>query len=153
MNQEFNISIAILLLRLVTGILFYFQGYDKIFKIKIDGVVRTFNDSLKDALIPSSLLRPLVYLSSYVELICGGLLFFGLFREYSLYLLAADLVFVAFAFSSIKAMWDLHFFLPRMVFIVSLLLLPPQNDFWSLDRVFFAKGCLLFGISKSGASF
>ena len=86
MNQEFNISIAILLLRLVTGILFYFQGYDKIFKIKIDGVVRTFNDSLKDAL------------------------------------------------------WDLHFFLPRMVFIVSLLLLPPQNDFWSLDRVFFAKG-------------
>lgn len=140
MNQEFNISIAILLLRLVTGILFFFQGYDKIFKIKIDGVVRTFNDSLKDALIPSSLLRPLVYLSSYVELICGGLLFFGLFREYSLYLLAADLVFVAFAFSSIKAMWDLHFFLPRMVFIVSLLLLPPQNDFWSLDRVFFAKG-------------
>ena len=140
MNQEVNISIAILLLRLVTGILFYFQGYDKIFKIKIDGVVRTFNDSLKDALIPSSLLRPLVYLSSYVELICGGLLFFGLFREYSLYLLAADLVFVAFAFSSIKAMWDLHFFLPRMVFIVSLLLLPPQNDFWSLDRVFFAKG-------------
>ena len=140
MNQEFNISIAILLLRLVTGILFYFQGYDKIFKIKIDGVVRTFNDSLKDALIPSSLLRPLVYLSSYVELICGGLLFFGLFREYSLYLLAADLVFVAFAFSSIRAMWDLHFLLPRMVFIVSLLLLPPQNDFWSLDRVFFAKG-------------
>ena len=123
MNQEFNISIAILLLRLVTGILFFFQGYDKIFKIKIDGVVRTFNDSMKDALIPTSMLRPLVYLSSYVELICGGLLFFGLFREYSLYLLAADLVFVAFAFSSIKAMWDLHFFLPRMVFIVSLLLL------------------------------
>lgn len=138
MNHEFNISIAILLLRLITGVLFFFQGYDKIFNIKIEGVVRTFSDTLKATLIPTSMLKPLVYISSYIEMICGGLLFFGLFREYSLYLLAADLVFVAFAFSSIKAMWDMHFFLPRIVFITALLLLPPNLDLWSLDHLFFS---------------
>ncbi|HNP49544.1 MAG TPA: DoxX family protein, partial [Bacteroidia bacterium] len=106
MSQEFNISLAIFLLRTVTGILFMFQGYDKIFNIKIDSVVKTFSESVKSSLIPGSLLRPMVYISSYIEMICGSLLMIGLFREYSLFFLSLDLIFVAFAFSSIKAMWD-----------------------------------------------
>ncbi|MBK7850483.1 MAG: DoxX family protein [Bacteroidetes bacterium] len=137
MNHELNISIAILMLRLVTGILFFFQGYDKIFNIKIEGVVRTFSDTMKSTWIPLLLLRPLVYLSSYIEMICGALLCLGLFREYSLFMLAADMVFVAFAFSSIKAMWDMHFYLPRIIFLAALLLLSPEMDRWSLDQFIF----------------
>lgn len=138
MNQEFNISLAIFLLRTVTGILFMFQGYDKIFNIKIDSVVKTFSESVKSSLIPGSLLRPMVYISSYIEMICGSLLMIGLFREYSLFFLSLDLIFVAFAFSSIKAMWDMHFYLPRIVFISALLLLPVESDRWCLDALIFS---------------
>lgn len=135
MNPDFNMSVAIVLLRAVTGILFFFQGYDKIFNIKIDGVVQTFGDSVKKSIIPVVLLKPLVLISSYAEFICGALLALGLFRDFSLYFLAADLVFVAIAFSSIKAMWDMHFFFPRIVFISALLILPESQDLWSLDAL------------------
>jgi uncharacterized membrane protein YphA (DoxX/SURF4 family) len=38
----YKVQIAEFIIRVFTGILFLFQGYDKVFKVKISGVVNTF---------------------------------------------------------------------------------------------------------------
>lgn len=133
MNQELNLTVALCLLRVVTGILFFYQGCDKIFNVKIEGVVQAFMDSIRQTWVPRVFLRPFAVITSYIEMIAGLFLIFGLFRDASLYLLSFNLILVAFAFSSIKAMWDMQYFFPRMVFVVALLLLPSESDRWSLD--------------------
>lgn len=132
-SGDYNDAIALLLLRTVTGILFFFQGYDKIFNIKIINVARTFNEPLNKYKVPMSILKPLIALSSYIELIGGFLLFFGFFRNTALLALSINMVFIAFFFSSIKPMWDMKYFFPRMLFLVLLLFLLPGQDYFCLD--------------------
>ncbi len=128
-----NLDIVSLLVRLVAGTLFFWQGYDKLFKIKIENVVRTFSDSMKGSFIPFSLLKPLITISSIIELVGGILLWFGLFKYYTLSILSIDLVFVAFSFSSIKAMWDMQFYYPRFIMILILWAIPFSNDIYCID--------------------
>lgn len=131
-----NIQVAIFLVRTVTGILFLFQGYDKIFNIKISNVVTTFSSPYASALkVPSFLLKPLVAFSSWGELVCGLLLTLGLFNNVALYFLAADMLFVAVTFSMIKAMWDMQFYFPRMIFLILLLCIPAGWDHFCLDKI------------------
>ncbi len=137
MTSEFlNTSVAILLLRTVTGILFFFQGYDKLFKIKIENVVRLLNEPMGKIHFPLFFIKPAIAISSLIELICGLLLFFGLFKDICMHLLAADLIFVAFVFSFIKPMWDMQFYFPRIVFLVILLFSSGSADIFSLDYFF-----------------
>ena len=135
MNQDFNFQLALLLLRLVTGILFFFQAYDKIFIIKLDGVMNAFGDSFNKKNISRSLIRPAVAASSYTELICGALLIFGFQRDLALIFLAVDMFFVALIFSIIKPMWDMQHYFPRFVFIITLLLLPKEFDTFTIDQM------------------
>jgi len=128
-----NQAVALLLLRTVAGSLFFFQGYDKLFNVKIENVVRTFNDPLSKFRIPLFLLKPAVAISSLLELICGAMLFMGLFKNIALYLLAGDLILVALIFSNIKPMWDLQYFFPRLIIIVILLFSSMVIDVFSLD--------------------
>ena len=130
-----NLSIAVLLVRLLAGILFFAQAYEKIFKVKLKNVVEVFGVQFQEQIISKPVMTASIYISSFVELTCGGLLILGLFRSVALYLLSADLLLVAIAFSLIKPMWDMQFYFPRIVFIVLLLLLPPQWDVWCLDSV------------------
>ncbi len=135
MNQDFNLQLALLLLRCVTGILFFFQGYDKVFNVKIDGVMNAFGDSFNQKNISRSLVRPAITISSYAEMICGVLLVFGFQRDLALAILATDLVFVSLIFSMIKPMWDMQHFFPRFVFIIALLILPKEFDVFSIDHL------------------
>jgi uncharacterized membrane protein YphA (DoxX/SURF4 family) len=131
-----NLPVALLLLRITAGTLFFFQGYDKIFKVGIRQVVDTFNTPFQKIPLPQVMLKPMVLFSSYLELVFGLMLALGLFRELSLYLLAADLAAVAIAFSAMKAMWDMQFYFPRFVFVVFLLLLPSEADTYTLANLF-----------------
>ena len=88
-------AVVILLLRTITGILFFFQGYDKLFNIKVPNVVKAFNESYA-RLIPGPLLFLAVYCSSLIELLAGICLFLGVFKIYALYALCVNLFFVAF---------------------------------------------------------
>lgn len=133
--NELNFSVALLLLRVTTGALFFFQGYDKVFRVGVRQVVDTFQEPFQRTLFPNGLLKPLVWSSSYLEIIAGLLLAVGLFRDVALWLLAADLAMVAIAFSSMKAMWDMQFYFPRLVLVGALLLLPSGPDRWCLDRL------------------
>lgn len=136
MEYDLHHIIAAFLVRTVTGILFFFQGYDKIFVVKLKNVESTFSQPIKNTVVPGFLLRPSIIISSYIELICGFLLFAGLFKEPCMYLLSANMILVAFAFSSINAMWDMQHFFPRIIFLLFLLLIPPSWDLWALDRLF-----------------
>ncbi|MFM7218022.1 MAG: DoxX family protein [Bacteroidota bacterium] len=126
---------GLFLLRVTAGALFFFQGYDKIFKLGTSQVLDTVIDPLKKTLLPNGAVRPMVALSSWIELICGVLLALGLLRDYALYALSVDLIIVAVMFSSIKAMWDMQFYFPRFVMVLALLLLPAADDLYRLDSL------------------
>src|SRR5258707_807766 len=133
MGENFNVHLAVLMLRCLAGILFFFQGYDKVFNIRLNGVMNAFGDSLKQKNISSHLARPAILLSSFAELICGGLLIICFQRDMMLAILSFDLIFVGFIFSLIKPMWDIQYFFPRLVLIATLLLLPKEFDVFSID--------------------
>ncbi len=132
-QPDFNTALAFSLLRTVTGIIFFFQGYDKIFNVKIKNVVETFHDPIEKTYIPNSLLKPFSWITSIAEMVGGILLVVGLLIDLSLLMLSIDMLLVAFAFSNIKAMWDMQYYFPRFIFLLLLLLLPPEWDRWSLD--------------------
>jgi putative oxidoreductase len=136
-TEEIHWAIAILLLRTVTGSLFFFQGYDKLFNIKIINVVRTFNTPGSKFQLSKFYLTPAIAIASLIEMICGAMLIVGLYKNIALYLIAFDLIIIAFIFSAIKAMWDLQFYFPRLVLIAALLLLTWIPDIFSLDNMFF----------------
>lgn len=135
-NCMINSSVAVLLVRLITGILFFFQGYDKLFNVKIKNIALTFSEPLSKIRFPAGFIRPAIALSSFVELIGGILIFLGLFKCMTLYFIAADLVFIAFIFSAVKPMWDMQFFFPRLIFILMLLFTSSIPDLFSLDHCF-----------------
>src|SRR5687768_14413740 len=107
MYDSASLSIALLAMRLLVGILFFFQGYDKLFRLKTNGVLNAFSDVLAQRKISLPFARACIFLSSSVEMGCGLLLVTGLLREPALYLLTADLICVALAFSFLKPMWDM----------------------------------------------
>ena len=135
-ETELNRSIALLLMRVVLGILFFFQAYDKIFKLGIENVINTFRQALSGTFLKGRLLDSVVYISSYLEMIGGAMLIAGLWRDQVLYILGADLLAVALIFSLIKPMWDLQFYFPRLVLLITLLLCPHEWDSFTLMRLF-----------------
>ncbi|MBS1764873.1 MAG: DoxX family protein [Bacteroidetes bacterium] len=132
-------SFAVLLVRVLLGILFLFQGYEKIFKFKISGVESVYKSDLIKRGIPAFLIRPSIIISSWIEFVCGILLIPGLFTSYALMLLGLNLIGAAVAFSVVRAMWDMQYFFPRFLFLVFLLIVPSASDIYSLDNLFCLK--------------
>ncbi len=132
-----NLQYVSLLIRTVAGALFFFQGFDKIFNVKVINVVNVFDDLSKRFSINHSILRFLIYISSWIELIGGMLLFVGLFKFYVLAFLSLNLLFVALSFSAMNPMWDMQYYFPRITFIVILWLIPFSEDKISFDHLLF----------------
>ena len=131
--SQYNIYIAITLMRIFTGSLFFFQGYDKLFKIKMPGVIDTFMGDAYRHHISRPLVAVLAYYTSFAELIGGLFLVFGIFTNYSLYALGIDLVLVGFAFSVLEPMWDMKHVFPRFILVTLLMILPLENNKLSID--------------------
>ena len=129
-------SALMLLLRIILGTLFLFQGIDKAFKLGIPKVANSFQYELGTRKFPKWVLMIAAFFTSYVELIGGMLLILGLFKTYAFYLLGIDLIAVTIAFSLIYPMWDMRFVLPRLLLLAILLYLPPQWDNFSMDNLF-----------------
>jgi uncharacterized membrane protein YphA (DoxX/SURF4 family) len=130
---EYKVQIAECIIRLFTGILFFFQGYDKIFKVKMSGVVNNFLDEAEHIHIHKPLVTLISYCTSFIELIGGLLLIIGLFTNYALIALGFDLVLVCFAFSLIRPMWDMQYVFPRLLLVIILLLFPSEHAKIGLD--------------------
>jgi uncharacterized membrane protein YphA (DoxX/SURF4 family) len=137
MNSLTHESFLYFMLRVILGILFFFQGYDKLFNLKVGGVVSFFRQESSHRRIPDFLLVSSAYFTSLVEFACGGLLLLGLFKSWALYLLGIDMILVCAAFSLLKPMWDMQLLFPRLILITALLYLPGHWDVFSLDRFLF----------------
>ena len=133
---EYKLQITEMLLRMFTGILFLFQGYDKIFRVKISGVIETFLEEAEQHHIHRPWVTIVTYYTSIVEFVGGLLLLVGLFTNYSLILLSTDMVLVAFAFSVMNPVWDLRHVFPRLMLLTALLVFPNEWNKLSLDFLF-----------------
>ncbi|MFL5752637.1 MAG: DoxX family membrane protein [Bacteroidia bacterium] len=131
---DYKFYIAEWITRLFLGILLFFQGFDKVFVVKIKGVIEAYeNEVCARRHIPRGLLSFAAYWTSCIELLTGFLLILGLFKYFALTLIGIDLLLVAVAFSIVKPMWDMKFVFPRLVLLITLLLLPEQWNVISLD--------------------
>jgi putative oxidoreductase len=134
-SQMNNEAVLSFVLRVILGILFFFQGYDKVFKVKVSGVNNVFRQELGNIQLPGFILSVAAWFTSYTELICGGLLIIGLFKSYALWILGIDLILVTAAFSLIKPVWDMNLVFPRLILLAILLYLPVELDIISIDHL------------------
>ena len=130
-------EIAVFIARIFLGLLFFFQGYDAVFNIKIRNVIGTYQHTFSNKGIPKFLTIIGSWFTSYVELVGGFLLIAGLFKYYAIYFLGIDLIVASIAFGITTPMWDMRFVFPRLALLLFLLVVPTTWDSWSVDNVLF----------------
>lgn len=133
-EQNLNFEIAEAFVRCLLGILFLFQGYDKLFVVKIRNVVNAFHNETDRKHIPEFLLVFTSYFTSLTEFFGGILLVVGLFHQIVPIILALNLLVVTFAFSFIRPMWDLQHVFPRVI-LLTLILLLSNYFYFGLDTL------------------
>ena len=135
MEPTFLQSSALLLVRLILGILFLFQGYDKIFRIGIAGVAEAASTPATEKILGKGFFRILIFVSSWIELLAGFMLITGFHRNEALLLLGGDMLGTALIFSMIKPMWDMQFYFPRLILLVILMIAPEAWDMFCIDHL------------------
>ncbi|HEY4799811.1 MAG TPA: DoxX family membrane protein [Bacteroidia bacterium] len=126
---------AVFITRIFLGLLFFFQGVDAVFKIKLSKVVETIEEPLITKGIPRYFIILGAYYTSYVQLIAGFCLILGFAKYYALYLLGFDLIIASIAFGIVKPMWDMQYVFPRLVLLIFFLVAPSEWDVISIDYV------------------
>jgi putative oxidoreductase len=122
-ENDINFNIAELFLRCFLGILITFQGYDKLFIVKLKNVINTFKEDAVRKKVPYFVIIFTSYFTSITEFFGGILLILGIFHDLVPLFIALDLLIVGFAFSFLKPVWDLHHVFPRVILLASIKLL------------------------------
>jgi putative oxidoreductase len=135
-HTDINLNIAEVFVRCFLGILFIFQGYDKLFVLKIKNVVSTFQNEASEKNVPKFLITLTSYFTSITEFFGGILLVTGLFHEIVIILLALNLLVVGVAFSFMNPIWDLKHVFPRVILLTIVLVLSHYFRF-GLDAFIF----------------
>jgi uncharacterized membrane protein YphA (DoxX/SURF4 family) len=125
---------GMLFLRTLLGIIFFMQGYGKLFTMGVSHVYESFFKIFENTFLPKWLIVSTAYYTSYAELLGGILLITGLFRIYAMYLLALDLLIVSFGHGLMEPIWDLSHVIPRAVLLSALFFLPSEWDMWNADE-------------------
>lgn len=128
MNEKQNSTKAAgqFFLRSLLGIIFFMQGFGKVFTVGVSKVYEMYFKTFEAGLLPKWLIVSTAYYTSYAEMLCGALLMLGLFRKYALYLLAVVLLIVSFGHGLMEPVWDLGHVMPRAIMLTALLLLPGE---------------------------
>lgn len=126
---------GIFFIRALLGIIFFMQGYGKIFTIGVGKVYDMFFKDFENTFLPRWLIISTAYFTSYIELLGGFLLIIGLFRKQAMYLLAIDLLIVSFGHGVLEPIWDLSHVMPRTILLAALFLLPGEWDKWNADSL------------------
>lgn len=135
--NQYHYTVASLIARVFLGCLFFFQGYDAVFKVKIKNVIGTFEDAFSQKGIPKFLTVLAAWFTSCTELIGGILLIVGLFEYPALYLLGLNLIVAAIGFGINTPVWDTRHVFPRLALIIFLLVVPQSWNSASLDLLLF----------------
>jgi putative oxidoreductase len=135
---QYHETAAVLIARIFLGMLFFFQGYDAVFNVKVSNVILTFEQSFREKGLPRFFTVTGSWFTSLTELGCGMLLILGLFTYPALYLLGANLLFAAFGFSFNSPVWDTKYVMPRLMLLLFLLIVPASWNVWGLDQLIFS---------------
>lgn len=131
--NDFAQPFAFAAVRIFVGLLFLFQGYQKLFVVKVKEVLQTYKPLLQQKGIPQIIIVAGAWLTSSVEFLFGLLLIIGLFTQLSLYALTIDVLLASAAFGIMRPMWDMQFVFPRLLSLIFLLLTPIEWNIFSLD--------------------
>ncbi len=134
---QHNQIAAVLIARVFLGLLFFFQGYDAVFNVKIKNVILFYQNSFEKKGIPKFLTLCGAWFTSYTELLCGFFLVIGLYENYCLYLLGINMIVASIAFGINTPMWDMRFVFPRLLLLIFLLLVPTSWNVLSIDFLLF----------------
>jgi uncharacterized membrane protein YphA (DoxX/SURF4 family) len=134
---QYNEIAAVFIARVFLGLLFFFQGYDAVFNVKIRNVIITYQYTFKIKGIPGSLTAFACWFTALTELAGGFFLIIGFCEYPALYLLGISLVVASIGFGINTPMWDTRFVFPRLVLLLFLLLVPQAWHTWSLDNLLF----------------
>ena len=137
--MELNRQIGALVLRLLLGFIFFFQGFGKIFKFGLENVYKNFFLSSYGELLPEFLLHFTAYYTSIIEFIGGALLIIGYKKDYALYALASVLLIASIGHGIKEPIWDLSHVMYRTMLLISLLWLPKRLDIFSIDNLIYNK--------------
>lgn len=134
MKNESARAAGVLFTRVLLGIIFFMQGFGKVFTFTVPKVYHMFFKEFEATWLPKWLIWLTAYYTSYVEMICGFLLIIGLLRKFAIWLLAADLLVVSFGHGLMEPIWDLSHVTPRAILLITLFLVPREWDKWNGDR-------------------
>ena len=134
-STELDKAAGLFFIRALLGIIFFMQGYGKIFTLGVSKVYEMFFKDFENTFLPKWLIIFTAYYTSYVEMIGGFFLIIGLFRKYAMYFLAIDLLIVSFGHGLMEPIWDLSHVIPRAILLASLFLLPAEWDKWNVDSL------------------
>lgn len=125
---------SLFLLRWLLGLIFFWQGFGKVFSWKLDGVYENFFKSFDATILPEWLLWTTAYFTSFTELICGILLLLGIWRKPAYLLLGFVLIIIAFGHGLESYIWDAKYVMQRAFLLIPLMLIPLEWDQWTLDE-------------------
>ncbi|HLP53609.1 MAG TPA: DoxX family membrane protein [Fluviicola sp.] len=134
---QYHFVAAATVARVFLGFLFFFQGYDAVFRVGMSKAIASYEEGFRPMGVPRFFTVSAAWFTSLTELICGFLLVFGLFEYAALYLLGLNLLIAATGFGIVSPLWDMKHVFPRLVLLLFLLLLPVTWNTWTLDHLFF----------------
>ena len=129
-----NRAWALLFARLVLGLIFFMAGVTKIFQLGPLEHARKYFLPYADTFLPVWSLWATGVIIPFVELVAGGLVMLGLRRREALVSLGFVLVIVTFGHLLKEPLYEFHtHVIPRLALLVFVLLLPPEDDRFSVD--------------------
>jgi uncharacterized membrane protein YphA (DoxX/SURF4 family) len=134
--ENYHYAVGTSVARIFLGFLFFFQGYDAVFKIGLKQVTDTYQEKFGPKGIPRFLTALTAQFTSFTALLCGFLLIFGMFEFFSLYLLGLNLIITGIGFGMNLPLWDTRHVFPRLSLLLLLLLTPLEWHFFTLDQLF-----------------
>lgn len=134
--REFKTEYAVLIVRVIAGILFAAQGYDKLFRLGLRKTNQVAVEELYPIHFPVWLVKLITSVTALLEFSCGVLLVLGIFILPSCYILTACLLPITMAMSLREPMWNMQLVWTRLVMLIFLLLMPLSVHKLSLDYLF-----------------
>jgi len=132
---------AILFARLVLGLIFFMAGVMKVFQLGPLNHARKYFLPFADTFLPVWSLWAMGVVIPFVELIAGAMVILGLRVRAALVALGFVLAVVTFGHLLHDALYEFHtHVIPRLALLLLILLLPRQDDLFSIDYLIGRRG-------------
>ncbi len=135
-SANFNRSWALLFARLVLGLIFFMAGVWKVFQLGPLQHARKYFLPFSDTFLPVWSLWAVGVVIPFIELIAGALVILGLRTREALVALGFVLAIVTFGHLLKEPLYEFHtHVIPRLALLLFVLMLPREDDRFSVDHL------------------